>query len=71
MKTEIETLFTPIKVTLTLETRVEAEALYNIINHWDISHASGLNFDKLRAALRQYKSSESFDKFCQYLKERT
>jgi len=69
MKTEIETEFTPIKVTLILETREDAEAFYNIINHHDILGAAGLDFGEIRDALGQYKNNDSFSKFCQYLEE--
>lgn len=69
MKTEVESAFKPIKVTLILETVEEASALYNIVNHLSIGEASGLEFYKLREELKQYRDENSWMEFCKFMKE--
>lgn len=52
--------FTPIKLTLTLQSQDEVDALYAIMNHTIITHAVGLGpqSDKIRDSLRRFAKNQ-------------
>lgn len=52
--------FAPIKLTLTLQSQDEVDALYAIMNHVTVTHAVGLGpqSDKIRDALRRFTKNQ-------------